>query len=186
MNRTTSRKIVFSGLFLALALVLPFFTGQIPEIGGMLLPMHLPVLICGLFLGPVCGCAVGFIAPILRSLIWGMPYLLPTAVGMAFELAAYGLVSGIIVMILGKNTFTTYLALIVAMVIGRIVYGCAATMIYSLMGMTYSWALFVSGTIVSGIPGIILQLVIVPPIVLALNRYTGVTYQKTGGKVIAK
>ncbi|MFI3164554.1 MAG: ECF transporter S component [Bacillota bacterium] len=186
MNKTSTRKIVFSGLFLALALVLPFLTGQIPEIGGMLLPMHLPVLICGLFLGPICGGAVGFIAPILRSLIWGMPYLLPTAVGMAFELCAYGIVSGLIIMAIGRSTFSTYLALIVAMVIGRIVYGGAATAIYSLMGMSYSWTLFVSGTIVSGIPGIILQLVIVPPVVLALNKYIGITYQSSGGKVLAK
>ncbi len=115
-----------------------------------------------------------------------MPYLLPTAVGMAFELCAYGVVSGLIILAIGRSTFSTYLALIVAMVIGRIVYGGAATMIYSLMGMTYSWTLFVSGTIVSGIPGIILQLVIVPPVVLALNKYIGFTYQASGGKVLAK
>ena len=86
---------ILSALFLALAYVMPFLTGQIPEIGSMLCPMHLPVLLCGFICGPIWGTAVGCIAPLLRSLTLGMPPPFPTALCMAFELAAYGAVTGI-------------------------------------------------------------------------------------------
>ncbi|MFQ6976237.1 MAG: ECF transporter S component [Oscillibacter sp.] len=72
--RTASpvRKLTYSALFLALAMVLPFLTGQIPEIGSMLCPMHLPALLCGFMCGWPWGLAVGFISPLLRSMS-GMP-----------------------------------------------------------------------------------------------------------------
>ena len=87
------RALVLSAMFLALGLVLPFFTGQIPQVGSMLLPMHLPVFLCGLICGWQYGAAVGFVTPLLRMSLFGMPPLL-TAVAMAFELAAYGGVAG--------------------------------------------------------------------------------------------
>ena len=93
---SSTKKLVVSALMLSMALVLPFFTGQIPEIGNMLLPMHLPVLLAGFIVGGPSAMMVGAIAPILRSIIWGMPPMFPKAIGMAFELAAYGFVSGII------------------------------------------------------------------------------------------
>ena len=87
------RKLTYSALYLAIALVLPFLTGQIPEIGSMLCPMHIPALLCGFVCGWPWGLAVGFVSPLLRSLLFGMPTAY-TAVAMAFELAAYGAVSG--------------------------------------------------------------------------------------------
>ena len=78
-----NKKLVLSALFLAIALVLPFLTGQIPEIGSMLCPMHIPVLLCGFFCGWQYGLAVGFVAPLLRSFLFGVPYLYPMAVSMA-------------------------------------------------------------------------------------------------------
>ncbi len=168
MNKT--RKIAFSGVFLALALVLPFFTGQIQTIGNMLLPMHLPVLLCGMLLGPVYGGIVGFVAPLLRSLIWGMPPFMPTAVAMAFELMAYGVIVGIVIAILNKNTISTYASLIIAMIGGRIVWGVVSFAIYAMMGSSFTLAAFFAGGFTSAIPGIILQLVIIPPIVIILKK----------------
>ena len=90
-------------IMLALALVLPFLTGQIPEIGSMLCPMHLPALLCGFMCGWPWGLAVGLISPLLRSVIFGMPPMFPTAVSMAFEMAAYGAVSGLLYRLLPKK-----------------------------------------------------------------------------------
>ena len=86
-------KLVYASLFLALALALPFLTGQIPQIGAMLTPMHFPVLLCGYLCGWQWGMVVGFIAPLLRSVLFGMPVMYPMAVCMALELATYAAVS---------------------------------------------------------------------------------------------
>ena len=100
-------KIVLSSIFLALAYVLPFLTGQIPEIGSMLCPMHIPVLLCGFICGWKYGLIVGIIAPIFRSLTLGMPPLFPTALAMAFELGTYGLLSGLFYNVFNKNKKNT-------------------------------------------------------------------------------
>ena len=94
-NNITVRTVVFAAAFLALALMLPFLTGQIPQIGSMLSPMHIPVLLCGFVCGWPWGLAVGVVAPPLRSVLFGMPPMYPTALCMAFELAAYGAVAGL-------------------------------------------------------------------------------------------
>ena len=109
---------IYSALFLALAYYMPFLTGQIPEIGSMLCPMHLPVLLCGFICGPVWGLAVGFAAPLLRSLILGMPPMFPTAICMMFELAAYGAIAGLMHKRLPKKKPFVYVALLTAMIIG--------------------------------------------------------------------
>ena len=95
-NRAKTYKLVLAALFLALCLVLPIVTGGIPAIGNMLLPMHIPVLLCGLVCGWQYGLVIGFVAPLLRSALFGMPPLYPIALAMAFELAAYGLVIGLV------------------------------------------------------------------------------------------
>ena len=102
-SKTNVRTMILAAMFLALAYVLPFFTGQIPQVGAMLCPMHIPVLLCGFICGGPWGIAVGFIAPLLRSLTLGMPPMFPTAVCMAFELAAYGAVSGFLYKMLPKK-----------------------------------------------------------------------------------
>ena len=80
------KQLTLAALFLALGLVLPFFTGQIPQIGSMLLPMHIPVFLCGLICGWQYGAAVGFVTPLLRSALFGMPPLFPTAAAMPLEI----------------------------------------------------------------------------------------------------
>ena len=98
-------KISFSSICIALGIILPFLTGQIPEIGSMLLPMHIPVLICGFICGWKYGLLVGLITPLLRSVSFGMPPIYPTAIAMSFELAAYGFISGLLFKIVNKKLF---------------------------------------------------------------------------------
>ena len=120
--KTSTRKLTLSALFLALGLVLPLITGQIPQIGKMLLPMHIPVLLCGMVCGWPYGLAVGAVMPLLRGLLFGMPVLYPTGIGMAFELAAYGAVIGLLYAKLNKRGVAgVYMALVPAMLAGRAV-----------------------------------------------------------------
>lgn len=166
-KKTNLRNLILSAMFLALAFVLPFLTGQIPQIGAMLLPMHIPVLLCGFFCGAPWGLAVGFLAPIFRSVIFGMPPMFPTALCMAFELATYGLVSGFTYRHLPKNRFSVYVALILAMVMGRAIWGVA---MFMCMGGNFGLEAFVAGALTSAIPGIILQLLLIPVLVISLQK----------------
>ena len=125
------KKLSYAALCLALALVLPFLTGQIPTIGAMLSPMHIPVLLCGFLCGWQWGLAVGFVAPILRSVLFGMPKLYPTALAMMCELAVYGAATGFFYRLFPRRPWRIYLSLVLAMLLGRIVWGCAQ---YFLLG----------------------------------------------------
>ena len=164
------RKLTFSALYLAVALVLPFVTGQIPEIGSMLLPMHIPVLLCGFVCGWQWGMAVGLAAPVLRSLLFGMPAMYPTAIAMTFELAAYGALTGLLYRLLPRRTWSVYAALIPAMIGGRLVWGAARYILAGLSGSEFSPALFLAGAVLDALPGIILHLVLIPALVIVLER----------------
>ena len=170
MTSLQIRKLTYAALFLALALVLPFLTGQIPQIGSALSPMHIPVLLCGFLVGWPWGLAVGFIAPLLRSVIFGMPVMVPGAVAMAFELAVYGLISGILYRLLPKKKWSIYVTLIVAMLAGRVIWGIARLIIAGLSGNSFTWALFLAGAFTNAIPGIILHIVLIPVIVMVLEH----------------
>lgn len=170
MDNKHMKNLVLAALFLALTYVLPFFTGNIPQIGSMLLPMHIPVLLCGFVCGGPWGAVVGLIAPIMRSVLTGgFPPMFPTALAMAFELAAYGFVSGFLARRLPKHPGGIYGALIASMMCGRIVWGMVMALI-TLNGNSFSFAAFLAGAFTNAIPGIILQLVAIPAIVFALNR----------------
>lgn len=118
----TVKKLTYSAMALALALVLPFLTGQIPQIGNMLCPMHLPVLLCGFLCGWPWGLAVGFFAPVLRFLLFQRPPM-PLWIAMAFELAVYGGMTGFLYRRLPKRLSYIYLTLIIAMICGRLIWG---------------------------------------------------------------
>ena len=163
-----SKTLTLSGMFLALALVMPFLTGQIPQIGSMLCPMHIPVLLCGFFCGGTMGFLVGLIAPVLRSFLFGMPPMFPVAICMAFELAAYGLVSGVLYRKLPGKKGTVYGALIIAMVLGRVVWGIA---MMACIGGQFGMEAFLAGAVTTALPGIILQLVLIPVVVLAMEKH---------------
>ncbi len=161
---------VLSALFLAMAYVLPFFAGQIPQIGAMLCPMHIPVLLCGFVCGWPWGLAVGFMAPLLRSGTLGMPPFFPTAVCMAFELATYGAIAGMLYKRLPKKPVSLYVSLLVAMVTGRLVWGAAMFTCLGLTGGSFGFSAFLAGAVTNAVPGIILQIILVPVIVLVMEH----------------
>lgn len=169
MNKTV-KKLVYAALCLALCMVLPLLTGQIPTIGNMLSPMHIPVLLCGFICGPVWGLVAGAVAPIMRSLIFSMPPLFPTATAMAFELAAYGFFAGLLYKIFPKKVWGIYAALICAMLIGRAIWGVAMFSIMTATGKGWTLDAFLAGAFINAWPGIILHIAIIPPIVLALKK----------------
>ena len=169
MKNNSLIKMIYAAMFLAMSYVMPFLTGQIPEIGSMLCPMHIPVLLCGFICGWPWGLAVGFTAPLLRSFALGMPPLFPTAICMAFELAAYGASSGLLRKILPKKKISIYISLFVSMLVGRIVWGCAMLVCMGINGGAFTFTAFIAGAFTNAIPGIIAQIVLVPIIVMVLE-----------------
>jgi thiamine transporter ThiT len=170
LTGSATKRLVLAALFLALGLLMPFLTGQIPSVGSSLLPMHLPVLICGFVCGWPTGLVVGLITPVLRSLIFGMPPLFPTAVVMSFELAAYGFAAGWFRRLFPKTIASVYLTLILSMLLGRVVWGVASLLILGFAGRGFTWKAFMAGAFVNALPGIILQLVVIPVVIIALDR----------------
>lgn len=165
-------------MFFAVGLILPFFIGQIPMIGQMLLPMHIPVLLCGLIVGWQYGLAVGFFLPLVRSVLFGMPAMFPNAVSMAFELAAYGLVIGYLY---GHSRWkcvkSLYRSLVGAMLAGRIVWGVVRIVLLGigvfLSGGSCSWQVRSSMRFLA-----YLQLVMIPALMIALNKAKIVPFHK--------
>lgn len=164
------KKMVISALMLALCFLLPFLTGQIPTIGSALSPMHIPVFLCGFLCGMPWAPIVGFIAPLLRSVLLGMPPLFPTGVCMAFELTAYGLATALLSRRLSGSLIKNYIVLIVAMLCGRVVWGLAAWVFYGLAGNAFTMPMFIAGAFTNAVPGIICHLVVIPPLVHALRK----------------
>lgn len=164
--------LTLSAMFLAAGLLLPLLTAQIKQIGSMLLPMHIPVIMCGLICGWKYGLGVGFVTPLLRSLIFSRPVIYPDAIAMAFELATYGFVVGLLY---GRSRWkcivSLYRSMIIAMLAGRVVWGAAQVILCGLGGAdAFTWELFFAGAFLNAIPGIILQLVFIPAMMLVLNR----------------
>ena len=165
-----TKNIVTSGICLALCQALPFVTGQIPEIGNMLCPMHLPVLLCGLVCGRGYGALVGFVAPLLRFVLFGRPMLFPTGVSMCFELAAYGLIIGLLYRRLHTRVWHIYTSLIGAMIGGRFVWGLVRICLATGFGVEFGWQIFVTEGFVTAVPGMISQIIVIPILVVALSR----------------
>ncbi len=181
MKKSNHRRVLdltFAGLCLALALVLPFLTGQIPEIGQALSPMHLPALLCGFICGPIWGLVVGGASPLLRSALFSMPPL-PMAIPMAFELAVYGLMTGLLHRIFPKKLPFLYVSLILSMAAGRAVWGLVKLAMSVANATEFGFAAFMAGAVTGTIPGIICHIILVPLIVMALSR-AGLTEEKHG------
>jgi thiamine transporter ThiT len=170
------RHIILSGIFIALGVLLPLVLHFIPNVGPLLLPMHLPAMVAAFFLPPGYAVAIGFITPLLSSAITGMPLMapLPIAIIMAFEIGFYALVISLfrkLVFKARKNFFAPLIAVLPAMIIGRIIAGLAmfvATKIFLPSGpnpVAYVW-----GAIITGLVGIIAQLVLIPPLYRILIR----------------
>lgn len=177
--KTNVRKLTMAAMFLAIGMVLPFFTGQIPQIGNMLLPMHLPVFLCALICGWKYGSLMAFVLPLLRSVTFGMPPLYPTALAMMFELATYALIVGILYQ---KSRWqcirALYRCMIASMIGGRIVWGIVQTILLGIGGNAFGFQAFMAGAVLNAIPGIILQLILIPSIMVALDKTKLVPFKK--------
>ncbi|MBQ8655314.1 MAG: ECF transporter S component [Clostridia bacterium] len=175
MRRMDLHRMVITAVLLAVGMVLPFLTGQIPALGQLISPLHIPALICGLTCGPVWGALLGAVLPLLRSAVFGMPPLMPTGLAMAFELATYGLVSGLLYPVMlrllrGRRLGGMLAALIIAMAAGRIVGGAAQAVILGFSGKTYSFSAFIAAYFTGTLAGAAIHLIVIPVIVLALEK----------------
>lgn len=184
MKQTTIKKhiqrLVLAAMFLALGIVLPFLTGQIPQVGSMLLPMHLPVLLCGLICGWQYGGAVGLVLPLLRYVMFGMPPIFPTGIAMTFELAAYGTIAGFLYnRSKWQCVFALYRSLLIAMAGGRIIWGVVRVLLTGVAGEAFTWQMFMTGAFLNAIPGIVLQLVFIPVLMVALDRTGMVRFSRS-------
>ena len=157
-TRSATRDLVLAALFLALAFVLPMITGHVPQIGNMLCPMHFPVLLAG------------FAAPLLRSVLFGMPPMYPIAIAMAFELATYGAVAGFMYRKVQHTLPMIYATLVTSMVAGRLVWGAVRFVLAGLSGSSFPFSAFLSGAVLTAVPGIVAQLILIPLIVAALQK----------------
>jgi len=166
---SNTKKLVITAMFVAIGIVLPLAVHTIPNTGRIFLPMHIPILLCGLIVGFPYGLACGIITPLLSSLITGMP---PAAMlpAMVCELAAYGTVSSLLMRyVTVKNLFArTYIALIGAMLIGRIFFGILNSIIF--FAGSYSMQMWLTASFITALPGVAIQIVIIPIIVLALQK----------------
>lgn len=165
-----NKKMILTALFIAIGLTLPMITANIPAIGNMLLPMHFPVIVCGLVCGMKYGVAAGFITPLLRSFIFTMPPLFPVATAMAFELATYGAVAGFIYIVIQQEKGSVYPALIISMISGRLVWGAVTFILFRIMGNPFTIDMFFAAAFTKAIPGIAGQLIIIPAIMYYLER----------------
>ena len=173
MGMIQNRKIhtlVLAALFLSMGMLLPLLTLQIKEIGDSLLPMHLAVLLCSLLCGWKYGLIVGAVLPFLRSAFFGMPPMYPNGVWMSFELAAYGCSLDLLFAYVFRRKERLLLpALLGAMLLGRIVWGSVKAVLLGLSDKPFSFAMFWTGGFVDAVPGIVLQLILIP-VVWRLTR----------------
>ena len=163
--------LTLSAMFLALGQVLPFLVLQIPTIGATLLPMHWPIFLAAYTCGPEAPALIGFLCPLLRSVLFGMPAMYPNAIAMAFELAAYGAVTGLLYSRAKKKDLKAiYVSLLCGMLAGRIVWGIAETLLLSTGENHFTFQAFLSGGFINALPGIILQLILLPLLVNRLRK----------------
>lgn len=176
---TPVKRMTLSAVCIALCVVLPIAFHSIPDAGSVFLPMHIPVLICGMLCGWPFGFLTGLMGPLLSSILTGMP---PAAYlpAMMVECATYGLVSGLMLKFVhtGKTYPDLYIALVTAMLAGRVVSGIAKALIFS-PGMAMS--AWVAGSFVTALPGIVIQLVLLPSVVYSLMKAKVIPYRYPKG-----
>ena len=178
MKNTKTARITGTALCMALGLILPSFFHMIGA-GPTFLPMHIPVLLCGLLFGWQYGIVCGIFVPLVSSLLTGMPPLFPIGAAMVFELGAYGGLAGLFYR---KLSFNIYPALICSMLGGRIVSGVANAVLMGIAGKSYGLRAFIAASFVTSLPGIIIQIVIIPIIIFALEKSGVITREKPGYK----
>lgn len=164
--KATVKNMILSALFIALGLILPVVFHAFGA-GPVFLPMHIPVLLCGFVCGGGYGAFVGLVLPFLSSVTMGMPPIYPTAIAMAFELCTYGLVTGLL---FRKLNWNLYVSLVLGMLAGRAVSGVANAILLGVSGQAYGIQAFLTSAFVTGLPGMIIQLIFVPLIVMILLK----------------
>ena len=177
MKKTSirTRKLCFGALLLALGWLLPFLTGQNRDLGNMLSLIHIPAYLAGFLLGPWYGLVLGLLIPLSRSVLFGMPVLYPRALCMAFEMATYGAVCGLIYRIWkqkcrNKKITGIYISLLPAMLLGRIVWGIGRTLCGLFTPEPFTWAAFIAGGFVTAWPGMVAQIILIPVLVMVLHK----------------
>ncbi|MFI3200057.1 MAG: ECF transporter S component [Eubacteriales bacterium] len=175
MNRKT-QNLVLAAFFLALGMILPAAIGSVsPTIGAIISPLHIPVLLCGFICGKRYGFMVGFLSPLIKIAVYGVPPLF-IAIPMCVELAGYGFFTGFMSEKIGQSAKNIYISLITAMLSGRLAYGITTYFVttFALLGSgggEYTIAAFLtSGAMLGGIPGIISHIIIVPSVLFAVNH----------------
>jgi hypothetical protein len=168
--------LIMALICLAISVVLPMLTDQVPRFGQGLRPMHIPVLIAGFACGPVIGFVVGLAAPILNLLIHGAPALMQAGFAMSLELATYGLIAGLLYSQLPRKTGNIYVSLITAMIVGRIVWGASMIALSSRDGLDFTYQMFITYAFIDAMPAILFHIVLIPAVVIALEK-ANLTYR---------
>ena len=166
MNKT--KEIVLSGLLLASGIILPMIFHMFSLTGPIALPMHIPVLIGGFLLSPPLALLLGITTPIISGLLTGMPVMFPMAIIMAREWGIYGLTASLAAR---KFKLSIFPALIISMIAGRIAAGLTVALLVQLFGLKMNPLIFIQGAIITGIPGIIIQLIFIPALIHAIKSY---------------
>lgn len=176
---TSVKRMILAAVCVALCVVLPIAFHAIPNAGSVFLPMHIPVLICGMICGWPYGLVCGLMGPLLSSVLTGMP---PAAIlpAMMVECGIYGLTTGLVLKYLrtGKTYLDLYIALVAAMLAGRVLSGIAKALIFT-PGMAMS--AWVTASFVTALPGIAIQLAFLPSVVYALMKAGLIPYRYSQG-----
>jgi uncharacterized membrane protein len=166
--QSTALRLTWGAMMVALGILFPMAFHAV-GLGRAFLPMHIPVLMCGLLTDPYTGLLVGALTPLLSALITGMPLLAPpVAQAMMVELGIYGFVASVL---RRKRGVSVYPALLLTMAGGRLVYGLLGALAFRFIGLGSIPVLYpVTAGLLTGAPGVLLQLAIVPPVVMAAER----------------
>ena len=162
-----TNKLILTSLFIACGLLLPLAFHSFGMGGRTFLPMHLPVFMGGLLLGWLPGLIIGALTPVLSSLLTGMPPLIPSLPMMFVELALFGLVSGYLYHDKRKNI---YFALITAMIVGRLGAAFVLMLFSDILGIKLHPLTYVAATFMTGLAGVIFQIVFIPILVKRLEH----------------
>ncbi|WP_100065640.1 ECF transporter S component [Miniphocaeibacter massiliensis] len=153
-----TKNLVYSALLLSLGIILPSLTHTLGPLGTVVLPMHIPVFLSGIIIGPMYGACIGLMLPLLNHFILGMPPI-PMLYIMIFELLTYGIISGLVF----RKTNNVLISLLVSMISGRIVGALIAFILFYILGLSkISPVFWIYGSIITGLPGIIIQLILIP------------------------
>lgn len=165
-KRLKTKELILSGLLLAVGILLPMIFHSVGMAGKVFLPMHIPVLIGGFVLSPPLAFIVGFITPLLSGALTGMPVMFPIAVIMAFELAIYGLIASLMF-----RKLTVIPSLIISMISGRLIAGLVVFILAQFFGVKMNAIMYLKGAVATGLPGIALQIVLIPALMYGLRTY---------------